>query len=192
MIDKNRMLAITDGIIAVAATVMVLQLDVPDRASMAAVQAQFPTLVAYIISYMQIFLAWHEHHDAFATAEIINHRVYLLNCLWLFFVTLLPFVTGVVGKSPTDQASVLMYILILCMESLLLKWECTTLERLNHSVTADIEIIWPLRRVTFLGYAFAAVCTFFMPLASLVLIVGICVVNVILVCLYDRKLPGHS
>ena len=72
MINKERLIAITDGIIAVAATVMVLRLDIPEMVSLAAIRERVPILVAYIISYMQIFLAWHEHHDSFIHAERIN------------------------------------------------------------------------------------------------------------------------
>ena len=77
MIDKGRLMAITDGIVAIAATIMALELTVPEKFSLAAVNAQMPTMVAFLISFVQIFLAWHEHHDSFAFAEKINHRIFL-------------------------------------------------------------------------------------------------------------------
>ena len=127
MIEKGRLLAITDGIVAVAATVMVLRLEVPERASLAAAGRQLPVLLAYLISYTQIFLAWHEHHDTFLRVERISHTVFLLNCLWLFFVTLLPFVTGVVGSSPRHTPSVLLYLAVLTAEEGSLLLLCRTL-----------------------------------------------------------------
>ena len=116
MINKERLVAITDGIIAVAATVMVLRLDIPDMASLAAFRERAPILVAYIISYMQIFLAWHEHHDSFIHAERINHRIFLMNTLWLFLITMLPFVTGVLGKSPNHRPTILLYLAVLVLQ----------------------------------------------------------------------------
>ena len=187
MIDKGRLIAITDGIIAVAATVMVLQLRVPERATLAAAQEQFPTLLAYIISYLQVFLAWHEHHDAFANAKAINHRIFLLNCLWLFFITLLPYATGIVGNSPNDRTSVLLYLSILFLQSLIITIVCRQIEKLNHIDSLDNDIIHVLRKVTFPGYALAAVCTFIKPLAAFVVIVVSCVISIVVVCFYDKK-----
>ena len=54
--DKGRLLALTDGIIAIAATIMVLELEIPDRLSGAALLGQLPTIMAYIISYLQIWI----------------------------------------------------------------------------------------------------------------------------------------
>ena len=55
-INKERLIAMTDGIIAVAATVMVLRLDIPEMVSLAAIRERVPILVAYIIRYMQKIL----------------------------------------------------------------------------------------------------------------------------------------
>ena len=93
MIEKDRLLALTDGIIAVAATIMVLQLSVPEEISWAAIGKQAPVVFASLISFMQIFLAWHEHHDACADARFFNHRIMFVNALWLFCITILPFAT---------------------------------------------------------------------------------------------------
>ena len=141
MIDQNRLLAITDGIVAIAATIMVLQLVVPKEVSMEAVAEQWPTLVAYIISFIQIFLAWHEHHDSVFNAKYINHRIFLINCLWLFFITLLPFVTGVVGHSPDHQASMLLYILVLFLIQLTITIESRGISKLNKTPILDYEVI---------------------------------------------------
>lgn len=187
MIQKDRLIAVTDGIIAVAATIMVMQLHVPERATLSAAREQFPTLLAYIISYLQVFLAWHEHHDAFANAKAINHRIFLLNCLWLFFITLLPYATGIVGNSPNDRASVLLYLAILFLQSLIITIVSKQIEHLNQTDSLDNDIIHVLRKVTFPGYALAAVCTLIKPLAAFVVVVASCVISVGIVCYYDRK-----
>ena len=81
--DKGRLLALTDGIIAIAATIMVLELEIPDKLSGEALLGQLPTIMAYIISFLQIWIVWHSHHDSFRSAENINDRVFLLNVLWV-------------------------------------------------------------------------------------------------------------
>lgn len=188
MIDQNRLLAITDGIVAIAATIMVLQLFVPKEVSMEAVAEQWPTLVAYIISFIQIFLAWHEHHDSVFNAKYINHRIFLINCLWLFFITLLPFVTGVVGHSPDHQASMLLYILVLFLIQLTITIESRGISKLNKTPILDYEVIKKIRIISFAGYLLAAASTFVNPFLAYIIILALSFVEILLMCLYDIKI----
>ena len=188
MIDKNRLLAITDGIVAIAATIMVLQLAIPEEISMAAIAEQWPTLIAYIISFVQIFLAWHEHHDSVANAKYINHRIFLFNCLWLFFITLLPFATGVVGNSPDHQASMLLYILILFLIQLTITIESISICRLNNTMILDHEVIRIIRIISFVGYVLSAGSTFINPFFAYVIILVVSFIQILLICLFDIKI----
>ena len=188
MIDQNRLLAITDGIVAIAATIMVLQLVVPKEVSMEAVAEQWPTLVAYIISFIQIFLAWHEHHDSVFNAKYINHRIFLINCLWLFFITLLPFVTGVVGHSPDHQASMLLYILVLFLIQLTITIESRGISKLNKTPILDYEVIKKIRIISFAGYLLAAASTFVNPFLAYIIILALSFVEILLMCLFDIKI----
>ncbi len=188
MIDQNRLLAITDGIVAIAATIMVLQLVVPKEVSMDAVAEQWPTLVAYIISFIQIFLAWHEHHDSVFNAKYINHRIFLINCLWLFFITLLPFVTGVVGHSPDHQASMLLYILVLFLIQLTITIESRGISKLNKTPILDYEVIKKIRIISFAGYLLAAASTFVNPFLAYIIILALSFVEILLMCLFDIKI----
>ncbi|MDO4869905.1 MAG: TMEM175 family protein [Bacillota bacterium] len=188
MIDKNRLLAITDGIVAIAATIMVLQLVIPEEVTMAAVISQWPTLLAYIISFVQVFLAWHEHHDSIANAEYINHRIFLINCMWLFFITLLPFVTGVVGHSPQSQAAMLLYILILFLVQLSITIESLAITKLNETIILDYEVIRVIRIISFIGYILAAAGTFISPFAAYIIILALSIAEIILMCAYDIKI----
>lgn len=188
MINKDRLLAITDGVVAIAATIMVLQLVIPEEVSMAALLSQWPTLLAYIISFVQVFLAWHEHHDSVQNAKHINHRVFMINCLWLFFITLLPFATGVVGHSPDHQASMLIYILILFLIQLTITVESRSICRLNNTQVLDYEVIRVIRIISFIGYGLAAASTFITPYFGYAIILILSIVEIVLMCLYDRKI----
>lgn len=188
MIDKNRLLAITDGIVAIAATIMVLQLVVPNEISVAAVVEQWPTLIAYIISFVQVFLAWHEHHDSVANATYINHRIFLVNCLWLFFITLLPFFTGLVGHSRGNQFAMLAYILVLFLIQLMITVESRMLQKLNDTIVLDYEVIRIIRIVSFIGYVVAAASTCIRPFWGFVIILVLSTCEIVLMCLYDIRL----
>ena len=188
MIDKNRLYAITDGIVAIAATIMVLQLVVPKEVSLAAFTEQWPVLAAYIVSFIQIFLAWHEHHDSVFNAKYINHRIFLINCLWLFFITLLPFVTGVVGHSPDHQASMLLYILILFLIQLMITIESRSICKLNKTQVLDYEVIKKIRIISFAGYLSAAASTFIDPRIAYIIVLALSFVEILFMCLYDIKI----
>ncbi|WP_051600454.1 TMEM175 family protein [Eubacterium sp. AB3007] len=188
MIDKNRLLAITDGIIAIAATIMVLQLDIPTEASFRAVAAQWPTMLAYIISFLQIFLAWHEHHDSIANAEHINHRIFLINCLWLFFVTLLPFATGVIGHSLAHAPSMRLYIVVLLLVQLSITVESKAIEKLNNCPILDREVIHVIRYISVGGYMLAGAGTFYHAYLGFGIVIALTTTEIILICLYDRKI----
>lgn len=192
MINKDRLTAITDGIIAVAATVMVLRLDIPDRVSLEAIRERIPIIVAYIISYTQIFLAWHEHHDSFIRAEKINHRIFLMNTLWLFFITMLPFVTGVLGQSPTHRPTILLYLAVLVLQVLVQMVECRMIERFNGIEMQDAKIVDQIRKLTFSGCALAAVFAFLYPAASMWIVVCTSVVSVVLIVRYDKTIKAES
>ena len=188
MINKDRLTAITDGIIAVAATVMVLRLDIPEKVSLEAIRERIPVLVAYIISYTQIFLAWHEHHDAFIRAEKINHRIFLMNTLWLFLITMLPFVTGVLGQSPTHRPTILLYLVILVLQVLVQMVECRMIEQFNGVQMQDAKIVNQIRKLTIAGCALAAIFAFLYPAASMWIVVCASIVSVVLIIRYDRTI----
>ena len=191
MIDKGRLMAITDGIVAIAATIMALELTVPEKFSLAAVNAQMPTMVAFLISFVQIFLAWHEHHDSFAFAEKINHRIFLLNCLWLLFITLLPFATGLIGRSANHKYSVLVYIAVLFLVQLSITIESRAIRKLNKTPILDEEVIKKIRIISIAGYIIAAVCALVVPVSGLIVVLVLSAVEIVVVCLYDIKISKH-
>lgn len=192
MINKDRLTAITDGIIAVAATVMVLRLDIPDHVSMEAIRERIPVLVAYIISYTQIFLAWHEHHDSFIRAGKINHRIFLMNTLWLFFITMLPFVTGVLGNSPTHRPTILLYLAVLVLQALVQMAECRMIEHFNGIKMQDARIVDQIRKLTFVGCALAAVSAFLCPAASMWIVVCTSIASVVRIVRYDKTIKTEE
>ena len=86
--NKDRIIALTDGIVAIAATIMVLELKIPKIITLDSLLSQIPILYSYIISFALIYLSWRSHHNAFEKAEIINSKIFILNGIWLFFITL--------------------------------------------------------------------------------------------------------
>ena len=113
--DKGRLVAFTDAIIAIAATIMVLELKVPDISGVGDWGSLAPaaaTFVAYIASFMMIAAAWYAHHNLFVDAERVTSEAFFPNMLWVLIITLIPFVTAWVGSAYTIVLPSLLYLLI--------------------------------------------------------------------------------
>lgn len=78
--DKNGVLALTDGIVAIAATIMVLEMKVPEQSlSLATLLIELPVFIAYAISISMVYLAWRSHHNTFQKADKLTTDIYLIN-----------------------------------------------------------------------------------------------------------------
>ena len=91
---KTRLEAFSDGVLAIIITIMVLELKVPHGADLAALQPVLPTLLAYVLSFVYIGIYWNNHHHMLHSAGRINGAVLWANLHLLFWLSLLPFVTG--------------------------------------------------------------------------------------------------
>jgi uncharacterized membrane protein len=97
--SKERMLAFSDGVIAVLITIMVLELKVPHGADWAAVAPLVPVFLTYILSYVVIGIYWNNHHHMFQLCHRINGMILWANLHLLFWLSLIPFVTGWMGEN---------------------------------------------------------------------------------------------
>lgn len=95
--NKNRLEAFTDGVLAVAITLLVLDLHV-DRHSPVSLAEQFraewPTFAAYVVSFFIIGVIWLNHHSLFRIATGVDRQVLVYNLMLLLFVTAIPFTTS--------------------------------------------------------------------------------------------------
>jgi uncharacterized membrane protein len=90
--DKGRLEAFTDGVIAIIITIMVLDLHLPNGASFAALRTEFPILGVYALSYVNVGVFWNNHHHMLQASERVNGLVLWMNMLLLFWISLLPLV----------------------------------------------------------------------------------------------------
>lgn len=91
---KDRMLAFSDGVLAVIITIMVLELHAPENASLEALHAALPTFLAYVLSFTYIAIYWVNHHHVMYTVERVNGGILWANMVLLFFLSLVPFATS--------------------------------------------------------------------------------------------------
>jgi uncharacterized membrane protein len=100
--SKSRLEAFSDGVIAIAITLLVLEIHVPGvhaRGGLAhALGEEWPSYVSYATSFLTIGIIWVNHHLALARLRSVNHGVLFLNLLLLLFIGLLPFTTALMAQ----------------------------------------------------------------------------------------------
>ena len=111
--NSARLEAFTDGVIAIVITIMVLELHVPHGADLAALKAQTPILLAYVLSYVNVGIFWNNHHHMLHMTEKVNGAVLWANLNLLFWLTLVPFVIRWIDEAGFTTAPVAAYGFVL-------------------------------------------------------------------------------
>ena len=97
--NKSRIEAFSDGVLAIVITIMVLKLAAPEGASLTALKAIAPTFFSYILSFVFIGIYWNNHHHLLQAVEVIDGRILWANLHLLLWLSLIPFVTAWMGDT---------------------------------------------------------------------------------------------
>jgi uncharacterized membrane protein len=97
--EKGRLEAFSDAVIAIIMTIMVLELKVPHEATWSALRPLAPVFFSYAISFLMIGIYWNNHHHLLQATQYVNGRVLWANLHLLFWMSLIPFVTGWTGEN---------------------------------------------------------------------------------------------
>jgi uncharacterized membrane protein len=97
--EKNRLEAFSDGVLAIIITIMVLELKVPHGADWAAIKPLLPVFLSYVLSFIYVGIYWNNHHHLIKACRHVNGGIMWANLHLLFWLSLLPFVTGWAGEN---------------------------------------------------------------------------------------------
>ncbi len=111
--SKNRMEAFSDGVIAIIITIMVLELSVPHGADLAALRPLVPVFLSYVLSFVFLGIYWNNHHHLLQAVKQVDGRVLWANLHLLFWLSLIPFVTGWMGENNFAGLPVALYGIVL-------------------------------------------------------------------------------
>src|SRR5438477_13122329 len=95
----ERINAFSDGVIAILITILVLELKVPHGADLAALHDLLPVFLAYVLSFVVIAIYWNNHHHMLYLTDRITGGILWANLHLLFWLSLMPFVTGWMGEN---------------------------------------------------------------------------------------------
>jgi uncharacterized membrane protein len=115
----GRLEAFSDGVIAILITIMVLELKIPLGApTFADLRPLLAIFLSYVISFVYLGIYWNNHHHLFQVVERVNGRILWANLHLLFWLSLIPFVTGWMGENSFAPATVALYGIVLWLAAL--------------------------------------------------------------------------
>ena len=116
--EKSRLLAFSDGVIAIIITIMVLELKVPHEASLSALAPVMPVFLSYVLSFLYISIYWNNHHHFFHLVHRVDGALLWANMHLLFWLSLVPFATGWMGENNFAPVPTAAYGVTLLMPAL--------------------------------------------------------------------------
>lgn len=152
--NKTRLEAFSDGVIAIIITIMVLSVNVPDKANWAVFLKILPNLLGYALSFVFVGIYWNNHHHLLHAAEKVTASIMWANHNLLFWLSLVPLATAWMSKTDFQDFAVIVYaaLLLICGVSYTL---------LSKAIIGSLDKENPLRAVlkkfSFKG-AFSIVC----------------------------------
>jgi uncharacterized membrane protein len=141
----SRLTSFTDGVVAIIITIMVLELPAPKAPGLAALAPLSILFAAYALSFMKVGIYWSQHHNVMQAARRVNGRVLLTNLLFLFWLSLIPFVVRWVGEAGVTRDTVIAFavLMLLCFFSFaLLLFALRQANGANTLIATSLKLRW--------------------------------------------------
>ncbi len=111
----GRLETFSDGVLAIIITIMVLEMKVPHGAEFGALRPLIPVLLSYVLSFIYLGIYWNNHHHMMHVVRRVSGGILWANLLLLFWLSLVPFVTGWMGENHFAPAPMALYGVVLLM-----------------------------------------------------------------------------
>jgi uncharacterized membrane protein len=173
--EKNRLEAFSDGVLAIVITLMALEMKIPHGARWPDLEPILPVFLSYILSFIYVGIYWNNHHHLLKAAARINGPIMWANLHLLFWLSLFPFVTGWMGENHFQSLPTALYGAILLCASIayyILQALILAQESPNSKLRAAIGKDWK-GKLSPLLYGTAIVVSFFNPMAAGLIYTGV-------------------
>jgi uncharacterized membrane protein len=162
---KTRLEAFSDGVLAIIITIMVLELKVPHGTDWSALLPLWPVALSYVLSFIYVGIYWNNHHHLLHAARQVTGGVLWANLHLLFWLSLIPFVTGWMGENHFAPLPTALYGVVLLMAAVaywllqgaILRHEAPN-SVLHQALGSDLK-----GRISPVLYALAIVAAFWSP-----------------------------
>ncbi|QQX77547.1 MULTISPECIES: TMEM175 family protein [Aequorivita] len=116
--NSNRLEAFSDGVLAIIITIMVLELKVPHGTDWNDLTPLLPVFLSYVLSFIYLGIYWNNHHHMLHAVKKVSGGVLWANLHLLFWLSLIPFVTGWMGENHFAELPVALYGVVLLMAAI--------------------------------------------------------------------------
>ncbi|MEP7092885.1 MAG: TMEM175 family protein [Flavobacterium sp.] len=116
--NKTRLEAFSDGVLAIIITIMVLEIKVPHGTEFVDLKPLFPKFLSYVLSFIYIGIYWNNHHYLIHGISKVNAKILWANLHLLFWLSLVPVATGWMGEHNFAKASMTLYGIVLVFSSI--------------------------------------------------------------------------
>jgi len=168
--QKSRLEAFSDGVLAIIITIMVLELKVPEGHEFRDLLVQWPKFLSYLLSFLYIGIYWGNHHHLLHTASKVTSSVMLSNLNLLFWLSLVPFSTAWMGESHFASEPIAFYsanLLLAGMAYYILEQAIIKTAAPQEGLSKALKNLAWKGIVSQVAYAICIPLAFFVPLASL-------------------------
>jgi len=166
-LSPARLEAFSDGVIAVIITILVLELRVPAPDGLAGLRVVLPAIFLYLLTFVQIGIYWVNHHYLVDEVETVTHGILWTNLMFLFCLSLFPFVTEWIGVKGLSSFTVSLYagVSIFPGVGYMALWS-----QIRSKSTASAHASWGKQIASVVLYLTAVPAAYIRPAVSLALI----------------------
>ncbi len=193
--NKARLEAFSDGVLAIIITIMVLEIKMPHDASMHALMQLLPVFISYLMSFVFIGIYWANHHHFLHTIKRVNSKIIWGNMGLLFSLSLVPFSTGWMGETGYAELPVAVYCinLFVCGFAAYIFQVALTSGMDKHEKVFEI-IKGNIKKnvLSVVVYIITIPCAFYYPMVSLSLIGMVAIIWVIPDKKIEKLLENHE
>jgi len=163
--EKNRLEAFSDGVLAIIITIMVLEMKVPHGAGLEALKPILPVFLSYVLSFIYLGIYWNNHHHLLKALHRVNAGIMWANLHLLFWLSLFPFVTGWMGENHFTPLPTALYggvLLLAAMAYYILQTLIVAQEGATSKLAESLGRDWK-GKLSMVAYAAAIVFSLFVP-----------------------------
>jgi uncharacterized membrane protein len=167
--NKARLEAFSDGVIAIIITIMVLEIKIPHSSQWAELYALIPVFISYFMSFVFVGIYWGNHHHLLHSVKQISSGIIWANINLLFWLSLVPFATGWMGENHFESNTVALYGILLLLCGVAFTFLQKSVEKNSHDIEKLKEAFKNLNKkgiVSTIGYASSIPLAYYNPIIS--------------------------
>jgi uncharacterized membrane protein len=167
--NKTRLEAFSDGVLAIIITIMVLELRPPHETSWSALKELSPVFMCYLLSFIYVGIYWGNHHHLLHTVKNVTPKIIWANMHLLFWLSLIPFATAWMGENCFQTFPVTVYAVLLCLCAaayFLLQKTIQKNQRFSTPMLRAMELQSKKGIISFVAYLISAAFAYINPLLS--------------------------